>query len=150
TIKADLHQYLSKRETLLPAEFSAVVADLAAFTSAIIHDRFEKALMQLGNLGDDLSSRSFIELADIIAEYHLRLFQGPERDVVRKSLIEAYIHAAGPQYVFGPPRQTRFVRSLRRWGPRNFAAVFFSLHVFNTISMAIQDEVREKMPDVMS
>jgi hypothetical protein len=147
-IKADLHHYLRKTKIVLSPEFSTVVADLGTFTSAIIRDGFEKALTEILKFSDGLSGRSFIELADIISEHHLRLFQGPEREIVKKSLVEAYIHAAGPQYVFGPTRQTRLLRSLRRWGPRNFVTMFFSLHVFNLVSVGIQDDVRAKMPDV--
>ena len=148
TIKADLHRYLSNRKSLLSLEFNAVVEDVAAFTSAVICEGFDRALAALPNFFQELLGRPFIEVADVIAEHHLRFAQTSERDVVRKSLLEAYIHAAGPQYVFRPPDQKRILRSLRRAGPRNFVAMLFSLHVFNLISMAIEDEVRVKMTDV--
>ena len=64
--------------------------------------------------------------------------------------MEAYIHLAGPQAVFGPPGKTRLVRSLRKYGDRDFAGLIFSLYVFNVISLAIQDKVREKMEDARS
>ncbi len=86
-------------------------------------------------------------MADAIVEHHTRLVQGPDREIIRKSLLEAYIHAAGPQYVFGLAGKTRLVRSLRQFGAERFAALIFSLHLFNVISLAIQDEVRENAPD---
>ena len=149
-IKADLHRYLRKKKTLVSPEFSAVVADVGAFTSAVVRDGFEKAFSQLPNVVPALSGRPFIEMAETIAEHHLRFVQGSQRALIRKSLLEAYIHAAGPEHVFGPLGQTRLVRALRRSAPRNFAAMLFSLHLFNVMAMAIQDEVRTKMPDVAS
>ena len=149
-IKADLHRYLRDTKPLISLEFSAVVADVTGFTAAILQKGFRKALAQLPNTSEGLSGRPFIEVADVIVEHHLRFVKETEREIARKSLLEAYIHAAGPRDVFAPPGKTRLVTSLRRAGPRNFAALLFSLHTFNVVCMTIQDKVRTKMPDVQS
>src|SRR5262249_47014214 len=130
-------------------EFCAVVSDANDFISVVIHNGFEAAAAQLPNAVEALCQRPFIEVCAVIAGHHLRFVDAkPERDVVRKSLFEAYFHAAGPGNVFKPPLETGFVRALRRSGLRNFAVMLFSLHVFNMVCMAIEDEVREKASDI--
>jgi hypothetical protein len=101
----------------------------------------------LPNVVTGLADRPFVQIADVIVEHHIRLVQGPDRDIVRKSLLEAYIHAAGPQDAFDPVGKTRLARSLRQSGAAKFAALIFSLHLFNVVSLEIQDEVRADMPD---
>ena len=150
SIKADLSRYLSERAVLVSAEFGAVVEDIAFFTAAIIRDGFAKAFSQLPGFTADFLERPFIEVADVVAEHHVRFMQGAERDVVRKSVLEAYIHASGTSAVFGPTGKTRLVRSLRQYGEQKFAGVIFSLHFFNVISLAIQDQVRETVSDARS
>jgi len=150
SIKADLSRYLSEREVLVSAEFGAVVEDIALFTAAIIRDGIAKAFAQLPGFTADFLERPFIEVADVIAEHHVRFMQGAERDIVRKSVLEAYIHAGGTSAVFGPTGKTRLVRSLRQYGEQNFAGVIFSLHLFNVISLAIQDQVRESVSNARS
>src|SRR5262249_211860 len=86
----------------------------------------------------------------VIVEHHLRLAKPADREVIRKSLLEAYIHAAGPEYVFERPAKTHLSRSLRRSGVANFAALVFSLHTFNLLSMLVHDALRAEMPDVKS
>ena len=146
-IKADLYQYLRNRHVLVSAEFIEVLQDVTDLTTAIVRDGFRDAIARLPNFVPGLADRPFIEIAHIIVEYHTRLVQEAERDVVRKSLLEAYIHAAGPQNAFGPVGKTRLVRSLRQFGADKFAALIFSLHLFNVNSLAIQDELRANMPD---
>ena len=146
-IRADLRQYLKTRCALLSAEFLDVLGDVADLTEAIIRDGFREGGARLPNFVGDLIDRPFVELADRVVEYHTRLVQGPDREIVRKSLLEAYIHAAGPQYAFGPVVKTRLVRSLRQFGVEKFAGLIISLHLFNVISLAIQDELRANMPD---
>lgn len=149
-IKSDLSQYLRKWNALRSPEIRAVVADVSAFASLAIRMGIEKALAQLPNFIEGMTDRLFLDVADFIVEHHLRLVHEADRDVVRKSLLEAYIHAAGPRQVFKRPAQTAFERVLRRSDPRAFAALFLSLHVFNVVSLAAQDEIRTKMPDVES
>jgi len=149
SIKADLPRYLRERNAHISSEFCAVVVDTNDFISTVICDGFEAAIAQLPNFVVGLCDRPFIEVCAVIAAHHLRFVEvKPEREVVRKSLFEAYFHAAGPGNVFKPPLETGFVRTLRRSGSRNFAAMLFSLHVFNMVCMAIEDEVREKASDI--
>src|SRR5262249_4414389 len=35
-------------------------------------------------------------------------------------------------------------------GPRDFVGLFLSYHVFNVVNLAIQDEIRTKVPDIES
>jgi hypothetical protein len=149
SIKADLPRYLRERNALISPEFCAVVAQTNDFISVVIRDGFEAAIAQLPNVAEELCDRPFIEVCAVIAGHHLRFVEAKlERDVIRKSLFEAYFHAAGPGNVFKPPLETGFVRTLRRSGSRNFAAMLFSLHVFNMVCIAIEDEVRERSTDI--
>jgi hypothetical protein len=147
-VKADLRRYLRAKDSLFSPEFSAVVADVATFVSAILRDGLDQAIAQLPKTSKGLSDRPLIEVADVIVEHHLRFAKDEDREVIRKSLLEAYIHAAGPQYVFERPAKTRLGRSLHHSGVVNFAALLFSLHTFNLVGMAIQDKLRAEMPDV--
>ena len=149
-VEADLHLYLQDESVLISADFSAVVGDVIAFTSSVVTNGLRKALGEVATTPNELENRSFLEVADVIVEHHLRLVRASEREIARKSLLEAYFHAAGPQYVFEPPSKTSFVRLLRKWGTRDFAALLLSLHLFNSISLAVQDKVRAKMPDIRS
>ena len=148
SIKADLSQYLRKGNTLLSPDLCAVIVDINAFVSAIISEGFESSVTQLPNFVAGLSDRPFLEVSDSIVDYHLRFVHESERDILRKSLLEAYIYTAGPRYVFKPASQTVFTRSLRRSGSRNFVFHFLTFHVFNLISLATQDDLRTKMPDI--
>jgi len=150
SIKTDLYQFLGKTGVLVCAEFAVVIEGVALFTSAIVRDGLPKAIAGLPGLTRDILSRPFIEVADTIAEHHVRFVQSPEREIIRKSILEAYIHAGGPEAVFGPTGKSRLVRSLRQYGERNFAGLIFSLHLFNVISLTIQDDVREHMSDARS
>src|SRR5262249_15117374 len=122
SIEADLRLYLRENYAPVSPEFTAVVGDVIRFTSAVVEKGFRRALAELGNSVDGLADRGFIEVADVIVEHHLRLEHGPDRELVRKSALEAYLHACGPQYAFEPPAKTEFLRSLRRWNSRDFAA----------------------------
>ena len=147
SIRADLHRYLGKLNTLISPEFSIVVEDVSAFASSVVHDGFDSALAQLPNFNTNLSTRPFLEIADVIADYHVRFLQGAERELARKSLVEAYIQAAGPRNALRPLAKTRLLESLRRHGAQSFACLLFSMHLFNFVTMAIEDEVRTKMAD---
>lgn len=147
-VGADLQRYLGERESLISPRFSRVLTDVSAFTSLIVRDGFEKTLEQLPNFKQGTCERPLIEVAEVIIEHHLRFAEGAERDMMRKSLLEAYIHAAGPRYVFDPPNKTRLTRSLIKWPPPKFAILLLSLHLFNVVSMAIQDKMRMDMPDI--
>lgn len=149
-IKSDLSQYLRKGNNLSSPELRAVIADIGAFASLAIRVGFEKALTQLPNFVEGLTERLFLEVADFIVEHHLRFVHVADRDVLRKSLLEAYIHMAGPRQVFRRSTQTAFERALRRSDSRAFVALFLSLHVFNVVSLATQDEIRTRMTDVAS
>jgi hypothetical protein len=76
--------------------------------------------------------------------------ESPDRDLVGKSLFEAYIYFAGTEYAFEPATKTRFMHTLRRRGLRGFVELFLSLHLFNVVSMEIQEKVSAIMPDLRS
>jgi len=147
-LEADLRRYLQDKSNLFSPEIKQVAAEVNRFTSAIVQDGFDRALTQLGvNVSPD---RPFIAIIDAVVEHHIRMLDEPDQELVAKSLLEAYIYAAGRQYVFEPAGKTRILASLRRRGTKGFAALFFSLHLFNVISLEIQDDVHAKMPDLKS
>jgi hypothetical protein len=146
-IRADLYQYLIKTQVLVSAEFLDVLEDVTDLVRVIIQDGFREAIARLPNFVPGLVDRPFIELADAMVQHHIRLVQTPDRDLIRKSLLEAYIHAADPEHAFVPVGKTRLTRSLRQFGAAKFAALIFSLHLFNVTSQAIQDQLRADMPD---
>jgi len=149
-IKADLSQYLHKGNALplTSPELSAVVSDLNNFAGSVLADGLEIALLQIPNVAEGLPERPFLEVAEVIVNHHLRLVRELDRDILRKSLLEAYIQIAGPRSVFKPSLQTGLVKSLRRNGPRDFVGLFLSYHVFNVVNLAIQDEIRAKVSDI--
>jgi hypothetical protein len=152
SIKADLSQYLHKGNALplTSPELSAVVSDLNAFASSVLDEGLETALLEIPNVPEGLSEKPFLEVAEVIVNHHLRLVRELDRDILRKSLLEAYIQIAGPRSVFKPSLQTGLVKSLRRNGPRDFVGLFLSYHVFNVVNLAIQDEIRTKVHDIES
>jgi hypothetical protein len=128
-------------------EINDVVANVMRFTSACCRGGFREALASFPAETTMQADCPFIQVCEAIVECHVRGIREEERELVGKSLSEAYIHFAGPQHVFEPAGKTRFVHSLRRSGAKDFVAVFLSLHLFNVICREICDEVAAKMPD---
>lgn len=150
SIRADLQKYLGRQRGFISPEFSQVVADVSFLTSAISRDGLI-ALSQLPAFRNVDPGRPFIEVAEKIVRHHIRFIREPEQDIVRKSLLEAYTHAAGPQYILEPFRKTLLGKSLSRSGSsRTFVTMCFSLYVFNLICMGFHDDLRAKVPDEKS
>jgi hypothetical protein len=147
-VRTHVCRHLNQGNVLISSEFTTVVNDVVSCAFEIAGNGFERALARRRDFPRGLFELPFIEIAEILVDYHLRFMEGRERDIARKSLLEAYIHAAGPERVLVQPRRTRFVRSLRGSDPRQFAAMLFSLFVFNVLSRAIDDEVRTRVSDV--
>jgi hypothetical protein len=147
-VKADLYQYLRNTNGLISPEFSKVVADAARFTAAVLKSGFEVAFADSPALKSVQPDRPFIEVAEALVDHQIRFVRPQDREMARKSLLEAYTHIAGPRYVFEPARKTRFVQSLRRSEPRKFAALLFSLHLYNLICALIQEDLRRRIPNV--
>jgi hypothetical protein len=145
--EADLRRYLGNRITLLPPELPKVVAAITGFASSVLREGFQDALTQLQSNIDNRPDRTFIELCDEIIEYHLQAVKQENRELVGKSLFEAYVYLAGPEYVFEPASKTRILTFLGRHGTKGFAALFLSLHLFNTICCLIRDDVHAEIPD---
>jgi len=120
------------------------------FTSATLLDGFEIAFEKAATGAKAWANRSFIQVCEAIVEHHIRVIQPTEKELVGKSLFEAYIHFAGPQRVFEHVSRTRFMRSLRRRGARGLAATFLSLHLFNMVCREISEDVASRMPDQQS
>ena len=151
SIRADLQEYLGRQRGLISPEFSQVAADISLFTSAISRCGLQIALSQSAAFRNVNPGSPFIEVAETIVGHHIRFIREPERDIVRKSLLEAYTHAAGPQYILEPFSKTLLVKSLSRSGSsRKFVTMFFSLYVFNLISMGVHDDLRGRVPDEKS
>ena len=144
----DLRMYLQDKQHLFPCGTEKVIAQVNQFTSAIVSSDFQHALAtQQISLSPD---RPFIEICDEIVERHNRFLNEPDRDMMAKSLLEAYIYAAGSECAFEPASKTRITSYLRRRGAKGFAASLLSLYLFNLISIEIQDEVRANTPDLKS
>ena len=149
-VETDLRHYLQNRSTLISPEINHVVADVNRFTSAVATEGFHKALAEIGIDLELRADRPFIEICDAMIEHHVRFVPEAERQLVAKSLFEAYVYFAGPQHVFEPASRTRLIRSLQRRGAKSFAALFLSLHLFNVISMHIRDDVSARIHNVKS
>lgn len=152
-LEADLRQHLQHKSTLISPEITHVVADVNRFTSTILRNSFRMALGELltsSNNSKVRLDRPFIEVCDVIIEQHVRNVKEADRELVSKSLFEAYIYFAGAQHVFEPATKTRLIQSLRRRGVKGFAGLFLSLHLFNVVCMEIQDKVGARMPDQKS
>jgi len=146
-IKADLRGYLRNNNALISPEFRKVVADVARFVDVVIRDGFKVALTQsLANVNVQPDS-SFIEVAEALVEHHIRFLRQVDREIAHKSLLEAYTHIADPRFVFEPTRKTEFVNALRRSGPKKFAALIISLHLYNVICGQIQNDLHRRIPD---
>lgn len=133
TLKQEMRKYFRSRGGLYGPEAKALVADVVSFLSGILKNGFED------------SDRPFIEISDAIVQHHLRLIPGPERELVGKSLSEAYIYYAGRERVFEPAKKTKFVRSLKRLGVKSFAALFLSLHLSNITRIEMEQTVRARL-----
>ena len=149
-IQADLQKYLRGKGALFSPGIEKVIAHVGRFTSDILQSGFQTAFEQLGSTADARADRPFIEVCDAIVEQHVRFLNKRDRELMAKSLLEAYIYAAGTEHAFEPLARTRMVASLRRRGTKGFATAFLSLHLFNLISIEIQDDVRMKAPDLKS
>jgi hypothetical protein len=149
-IRADLCEYLRNKNVLISLEFSKVVAEASRFTAAVVRNGFEKALADSPAHVNVEPDRPFIEVAEALVDHQIRFVRQADREMVQKSLLEAYTFIAGPRYVFEPTRRTRFVAALRRSDPRRFAALLFSLHLYNLICALIRDDLRTRIPNVKS
>jgi len=129
--------YLKKRPCLFPAEIIQVLVKTCRLSSSILEVGLEEALAQSGIRRAGLTKRPFIEVCDTIVEHFTHTVREELRECVKKSLCEAYIYFAGPKYVFEVTGKTRFLRTLKHRGSRNFAALFLSLYLFNLICAEI-------------
>lgn len=146
----DLRRYLQGRNRLFPPAIHEVIGDVNGFISAVLRDDFQAALTDLLKDVRPRPDRPFVEVCHEIIEHHLRFVEGPEREVIGKSLFEAYTHFAGPQRVFEPASKTRLRRALQRLGVKGFAASFLSLYIFNVVSLEVQNDAGSKIPDLKS
>jgi hypothetical protein len=147
-LEIDLRRYLQHRRFLILAEMDEVLAELNRFTSAIIENGFRMAIVRLLDDFNLPFGRPFIEVCDAIIRHQLRtIVEDVDRNLARKSLFEAYLYYAGTEYAFEPAGKTRLGRSLRKHGVKGFAELFLSLHLFNIISLEIQDRVAATMSD---
>ena len=149
-LAADLRRYLEHKNSLFSPEISEVIADVNRLTSSILSDGFQTAIAQLQNAAGLGQNRPFIEVCDSIIEHHLRIIKEGDREIIGKSLFEAYIYLAGAEHVFEPANKTRVLSFLRQHGTKDFAALFLSLHLFNLVCNEIRDDVRARMPDQRS
>jgi hypothetical protein len=149
-IKRDLYQYLRNKHAIIAPEFCRVVAEANKFTEAVVRNGFEAAFVDSPAHVSVQSDRPFIELAEALVDHQTRFVRPDDLEIAQKSLVEAYIYIAGPRFVFEPTTKTRFVASLHRSEPRKFAALLFSLHIFNSICALIRDDLRVRIQDVKS
>jgi hypothetical protein len=149
-LEADLRGYLQGQTKLFAPEIQKLVVEINKFTSGVLREGFDSATVQLGIGIKSASERPFIEVCDAIIDHLTRFLEKTDRELVGKSLFEAYIYAAGSEHAFDATGKTKIVPSLRRRGVKGFATLFLSLHLFNIISLQIQDEVFARMQDLRS
>ena len=130
---------LKKRSSLFPPEITELLLKTCRLSSSILEVGLERALAQSGIRPAGLIKRPFIEVCDTIVEHVTRNVEEELRECVKKSLCEAYIYFAGPKYVFELTSKTRFIRTLKLRGSKNFVALFLSLYVFNLICLEINN-----------
>ena len=145
--QAELRSHLQHKNAVFSPQINDVLTEVIQFSSASLRDGLRVALTRLSANAEAWPNRTFIELCEAIVEHHIRNVTTEERELFGKSLIEAYMHFAGPQYVFEPVKKTRFMRSLRRHGAKGLASTFLSLHLFNMVCREICDEVASRMPN---
>ena len=147
-LEAVLRGYLRHRRFLILPEMDEVLAELNQFTSAVIESGFRMAAMQLLDDHNLRFGRPFIEVCGAVIDHQLRrIVNDADRSLASKSLFEAYLYYGGTEYAFEPAARTRLGRSLRRYGVKGFAELFLSLHLFNIVSLEIQDRVAATMSD---
>src|SRR5215472_13958036 len=71
-VTQDLDQYLRNKHALIAPEFSEVVADATAFIEDVLRNGFEAACSRLGEHVNVQPDRPFIEVAEVLVEYHIR------------------------------------------------------------------------------
>jgi hypothetical protein len=148
-LELQLRMHLRHRTMLIPSEVDEVLLGVNQFTAAIIQNGFRTAVTQVLGSAKVRLDRPFIEVCDGIVEHHLRTIEEEAlRNLLSKSLFEAYLYFAGTQYAFDPPGKTRLSRSLRLHGVKGFAELFLSLHLFNVVSLEIQDTVAARMTNL--
>ena len=147
-LEADLRKYLQGKDRLFAPGVEKVIARVNEFTSAILQTDFQQAVAALGI--DFPSDRPFVEVCDAIVERQVGFLRKADQELMAKSLFEAYVYLAGSERALEPPRKTKIVPSLRRRGTKGFAGSLLSLHLFNIVSMEIQDDVKTKVPDLKS
>jgi hypothetical protein len=126
------------------------IAEVNRFTSAVLRNGFRTAVTEL-LLGVSVRfDRPFVDVCNAIIDCQLTTLEPAHREIVGKSLFEAYVYFAGTEYAFEPATKTRFMHTLRRREVKGFAELFLSLHLFNVISMEIQEKVNGIMPDLRS
>jgi hypothetical protein len=118
--------------------------------SALLRNGFRTAVTQLLTGVNVRFNGPFIEVCNAIIDCQLVAMEPAQRELVGKSLFETYIYFAGTEYAFEPATKTRFMHTLRRREVKGFAELFLSLHLFNVISMEIQEKVNSAMPDLRS
>ena len=148
TLAADLRRYLEHKQTLFSPELSIALADVNTLTASILKQGWATTIAELQSHANVRSAAPFIETCDAIIEHHLRIIkEEKDRELIRKSLFEAYVYLGGAEHVFEPPNEARILSFLKRHGSKGFAALFLSLHLFNVIRQEIEDKVRVIMPD---
>jgi hypothetical protein len=130
---------------LLGVGIGGPLADLHALMSTIHTEGFKK---RLWNREPETSPAAAIDVVAQVAENLSGTILGLEGDVLRKSLQEALLEAAGLGYdPDGPNLEVGLSKFLRKKGTRGFLDLFLSRYVFNAVWIRIQDAVQLQMPD---
>ncbi|HYR84752.1 MAG TPA: hypothetical protein VE422_11800 [Terriglobia bacterium] len=143
--KTDVRRFFDFNRGLLGIGVGGPLADLHAFISTTLTDGFTKGL---GKLEPEVSSVPAIDAVEQIAANLSRAVLGFEGDVLRKSLQEALLDAAGPGYdPEGPSLESELSRFLQTKGKKGFLELFLARYVFNTVWIRIHDAVQTQIPD---
>ena len=143
--KTNVHRFFTFDRGLLGVGIGGPLADLHALMSTIHTEGFNKGL---GNCAPETSQAAEIDVVAQVAENLGGTILGLEGDLLRKSLQEALLEAAGLGYEpDGPNLEVRLSKFLRKKGTRGFLELFLSRYVFNAVWIRIHEAVQLQMQD---
>ena len=130
---------------LLGVGVGGTLADLHALMSTTLTEGFTKGL---GKVAPEISPAHALSVVEQVAANLSRTILGLQGDVLRKSLQEALLDAAGPGYEpDGPDLEAGLSVFLQKKGTKGFLELFLSRYVFNTVWIRIQDAVQMQIQD---
>ena len=147
-MKPDVRRFFNFERGLLGFGIGVRLAELQAFISTILTESFNEALRKLP---PEIPPASAIDIVAKVAEHLSRDMVGLEGEVLRKSLQEALLEAAGlGSDPAGPDFEVGLPKFLRKNGTKGFLELFLSRYLFNAVWIRIQDAVQTQIRSLRS